>query len=60
MSNHRARTWDHRGSKPFGLKLLPLNHYIDGYLRNLIDRGGGGGGGGEEEGEGEGEGRKGK
>jgi hypothetical protein len=24
MSNHMARTWDHRRSKPFGSKLLPL------------------------------------
>jgi hypothetical protein len=27
MSNHRARTWDHRGSKPLGLKLLSLGHH---------------------------------
>jgi hypothetical protein len=31
MSNHRARTWDHRGSKPFDPKLLPLGHHLDGY-----------------------------
>ena len=31
MSNHRARTWDHRGSKPLGSKLLPLGHHLDGY-----------------------------
>jgi hypothetical protein len=31
MSNHRARTWDHRGSKPLGPKLLPLDHHLDGF-----------------------------
>ena len=30
MSNHRARTWDHRGSKPFDPKLLSLDHHLDG------------------------------
>jgi len=41
MSNHRARTWDHRGSKPLGPKLLPLGHHLDGWecqylvLKNL-------------------------
>jgi hypothetical protein len=30
MSNHRARTWDHRGSKHLGPKLLPLGHHLDG------------------------------
>jgi hypothetical protein len=30
MSNHRARTWDHRGSKPLDPKLLPLGHHLDG------------------------------
>jgi len=29
MSNHRVRTWDHRGSKPLGPKLLPLDHHLD-------------------------------
>jgi len=32
MSNHRARTWDHRGSKPLSPKLLPLGHHLDGSL----------------------------
>jgi hypothetical protein len=35
MNNHRARTWDHRESKPLGLKLLPLSHHLDGYIRIL-------------------------
>jgi hypothetical protein len=30
MSNRMTRTWDHRGSKPFNFKLLPLNHHLDG------------------------------
>ena len=30
MSNHRARTWDHRRSKHLDLKLLPLGHHLDG------------------------------
>jgi hypothetical protein len=29
MSNHRARTWDHRGSKSFSPKLLQLSHHLD-------------------------------
>ena len=29
MSNHGARTWDHKGSKPLGPKLLPLGHHLD-------------------------------
>jgi hypothetical protein len=28
MSNHRARTWDHRESKSLGPKLLPLGHHL--------------------------------
>ena len=31
MSNHRARTWNHRGSKPLDPKLLPLSHHLDGW-----------------------------
>ena len=30
MSNHRARTWDHKGSKPLDPKLLLLDHHLDG------------------------------
>ena len=30
MSNHIARTWDYKKNKPFGSKLLPLSHYING------------------------------
>jgi hypothetical protein len=26
----RARTWDHRGSKSLGPKLLPLGHHLEG------------------------------
>jgi len=37
MSNHKARTWDHRGSKPLGPKLLPLGHHLDGYHPPIID-----------------------
>jgi hypothetical protein len=29
MSNHMAQTWNHRGSKPFSLKFLPLDHYLN-------------------------------
>jgi len=32
MNNHRARTWNHRESKPLGPKLLPLDHHLDGYI----------------------------
>jgi hypothetical protein len=32
MSNHKARTWDHRGNKPFDPKLLSLDHHLDGYI----------------------------
>jgi hypothetical protein len=32
MSNHRVWTWDHRGSKPLGPKLLSVGHHLDGYL----------------------------
>jgi hypothetical protein len=32
MSNYRAWTWYHRGSKPLGPKLLPLNHHLDGCM----------------------------
>ena len=35
MSNHRAWTLDHRGSKSLGLKLLPLDHHLDGYVINF-------------------------
>jgi hypothetical protein len=31
MSNHKARTWDHRESKLLGSKLLPLDHHLDGW-----------------------------
>jgi hypothetical protein len=36
MSNHRAQTWDHRGSKPLGPKLLPLGHHLDGFIYVLL------------------------
>ena len=36
MSNHRARTWDHRGSKPLGPNLLPLGHHLDGSSPGFI------------------------
>ena len=29
MSNHMVRTWDHKKSKFFNLKLLSLNHHLD-------------------------------
>ena len=29
MSNHRARTWDHREIKPFDPKFLSLDHHLD-------------------------------
>jgi len=29
MSNHMVRTWDHKESKLFNLKLLSLNHHLD-------------------------------
>jgi hypothetical protein len=35
MNNHKARTWDHRGSKPLGLKLLLLGHHLDGFFFNI-------------------------
>jgi hypothetical protein len=35
MNNHRARTWDHRGSKPLNSKFLPLSHHLDGYLASI-------------------------
>jgi hypothetical protein len=31
MSNHKAWTWDHRGSKLLGPKLLPLGHHLDDF-----------------------------
>jgi hypothetical protein len=37
MSNHRARTWDHRGSKPLNPKLLPLDYHLDGFLHPHSD-----------------------
>jgi hypothetical protein len=36
MSNHMARTWDHRRSKPFGLKLLSLGHHLDDFIIIII------------------------
>jgi len=36
MSNHRAWTWDHRGSKPLGPKLLPLGHHLDGLVSLIL------------------------
>jgi hypothetical protein len=38
MSNHRVRTWDHRGSKSLGPKLLPLGHHLDGCLIIFNDK----------------------
>jgi hypothetical protein len=29
MSNHKARTWDHKESKPLDLKFLSLAHHLD-------------------------------
>ena len=35
-----VRTWNHRGSKSLGPKLLPLDHHLDGYyLMFLINHG---------------------
>ena len=31
MSNHMARIWKHRGSKPLSPKFLLLDHHLDGY-----------------------------
>jgi len=36
MSNHRARTWDHKGSKSLDLKFLPLDHHLDGCIIALL------------------------
>jgi len=32
MSNHMTRTWDHKGSKPLGPKLLSLGHHLDSFI----------------------------
>ena len=31
ISNHRARTWDYKGNKPLGSKLLLLSHFLDSF-----------------------------
>jgi len=36
MSNHKARTWDHRESKPLDLKFLPLDHHLDDLQYQLL------------------------
>jgi hypothetical protein len=36
MSNHMARTWDHKKNKHLDPKFLLLNHYLDDFLLRLL------------------------
>jgi hypothetical protein len=37
MSNHKARTWDHKRNKSLDLKFLPLDHHLDAYHLGFVD-----------------------